>query len=159
MNEKFSEGRMASLDSLPQELADIIVNNLEGDIPALKSCSLTCRKLSSDTGRALLFKQLVLRSSYDCDKLLDAPEYILQHIMVLRIPSATDPPYEGLFNHPSFHQLMASLGPLELMINSLIWSKLNDGARQALSDHSFRRIHIEYSDFQSVADIYFFLHS
>ncbi|PBK63947.1 hypothetical protein ARMSODRAFT_962704 [Armillaria solidipes] len=159
MNTKSTEDRTASLDSLPQELVDIIANNLEGDIPTLKSCSLTCRKLSSGTGRALLFKQHLLRSSYDCDKLLDAPKYILQHIMVLRIPSATDPPYEGLFNRPSFHQLMASLGPLELMIDSLLWSELNDGARQALSDHSFRRIHIEYSDFQSVADICFFLRS
>ncbi|KAK0447181.1 hypothetical protein EV421DRAFT_1789241 [Armillaria borealis] len=140
MNEKSTEDRTASLDSLPQELVDTIANNLEGDILTLNHRHL-------------------LRSSYDCDKLLDAPKYILQHIMVLRIPSAADPPYEGLFNRPSFHQLMASLGPLELMIDSLLWSELNDGARQALSDHSFRQIHIEYSDFQSVADICFFLRS
>ncbi|PBK63938.1 hypothetical protein ARMSODRAFT_962697 [Armillaria solidipes] len=160
MNTKSTEDRTASLDSLPQELADTIVTHLEGDIPALKSCSLTCRKLSSDIGRSLLFKRRVLYTRYDCDKLLDFPKSILQHIMVLRIQSFAIPPYgQNLLNHPSFHQLMASLGPLEFTVDSLSWSQLNDGARQALSAHSFRRIHIRYSTFQSVADICFFLHS
>ncbi len=112
-------------------------------------------------GRSLLFKQRVLYTHYDCDKLLDFPKSILQHIMVLRIQSFAIPPYgQILLNHPSFHRVMASLGPLELMIDdTLLWSELNDGARQALSAHSFRRVHIRYSNFQSVADICFFLRS
>lgn len=43
--------------------------------------------------------------------------------------------------------------------SELCWSKLNDGAWQALSDHSFRRIDIHYSTFPSVADICSFLRS
>ncbi|KAK0229965.1 hypothetical protein EDD85DRAFT_1026404 [Armillaria nabsnona] len=161
MNTESTEDRMVSLDSLPQELADTIVTHLEGDIPTLISCSLVCRKLSSNIGRSLLFKRRVLHTHYDCDKLLDFPKSILQHIMVLYIQSFAIPPYgQILLNHPSFHRVMASLGPLELMIDdTLLWSELNDAARQALSAHSLRRVHIRYSSFQSVADICFFLRS
>ncbi|PBK86435.1 hypothetical protein ARMGADRAFT_1169161 [Armillaria gallica] len=160
MNTKSTEDRTASLDSLPQELADTIVTHLEGDIPTLISCSLVCRKLSSNIGRSLLFKRRVLYTHYDCDKLLDFPKSILQHIMVLRVQSFAIPYRENLLNHPSLHRVMASLGPLELMIDdTLLWSELNDGAQQALSAHSFRRVHIRYSSFQSVADICFFLRS
>ncbi|KAK0460598.1 uncharacterized protein EV420DRAFT_218348 [Desarmillaria tabescens] len=149
------------ISPLPQELVDIIVNYLEGDTRTLISCSLVCRKLSSRC-RALLFKRCVLYSGDECNKLLDFPESTLRHIKTLCIPLVFFYPpavRPEVLNHPSFHQVVASLGPLDLEVDTLSWSQLNDGARKTLSAHSFRRIDIQSGRFQSVADICYLLRS
>ncbi|PBK63937.1 hypothetical protein ARMSODRAFT_521820 [Armillaria solidipes] len=142
------------ITSLPQELVDIIVNNLEGDIPTLKSCSLVCRKLSSRCP-ALLFKRCRLHSGSECNTLLGFSESTLRCIKTLCIPSFFTSSSLEVLNHPSFHRLVASLGPLELEVHSdlLSWSQLNESARKTLSDHPFRCIYIESSSFQSIGDI------
>ncbi|KAG7445305.1 uncharacterized protein BT62DRAFT_933147 [Guyanagaster necrorhizus] len=148
------------ISSLPQELADIIVNYLKGDKPSLSSCSLVCRKLLS-TSRALLFERCVLHAGNECNTLLCFPETTLRCIKILRIPSPFASVSQEILNHPSFHRFMASLGPLELEVNSdsFSWSHLNDSARETLSAHPFRRIQLYSGSFQSVADICFFLRS
>ncbi|KAK0224162.1 hypothetical protein IW262DRAFT_1548490 [Armillaria fumosa] len=140
--------------ALPQELVDIIVNNLEGDIQTLKSCSLVCRKLSSRCP-VLLFKQCLLHSGDECNTLLGFSESTLQCIKILCIPLLSTPSALEVINHPSFHRFVASLGPLELEVCSdlLSWSELNEDARKTFSDHSFHRISIKSSSFQSISNI------
>ncbi|PBL01593.1 hypothetical protein ARMGADRAFT_221117 [Armillaria gallica] len=135
---------------LPQELVDLIIDNLR-DYRSLHSCSLVCRAFVSHT-REILFRRINLSFRAVCDKLL-LPKCTLDCIkslhmsrrMLYRIWGGT----HSVLNHPAFPQLMTQLGPLRLTLSNLSWQQLNDDARRALSMHAFRHINLGRSVFSS----------
>ncbi len=146
---------------LPQELVDLIVDNLR-DYRSLHSCSLVCRAFVPYT-REILFRRINLSFREVCDKLLLLPKCTLDCIkslhmsrrMLYRIWGGT----HSVLNHPAFLQLMTQLGPLRLTLAHLSWPQLNDDTRRALSMHAFRNINLGKSVFSSVVDLCEFLHS
>ncbi len=135
---------------LPQELVDLIVDNLR-DYRSLHSCSLVCRAFVPHT-REILFRRINLSFREVCDKLLLLPKCTLDCIkslhmsrrMLYRIWGGT----HSVLNHPAFLQLMTQLGPLRLTLAHLSWPQLNDDTRRALSMHAFRNINLGKSVFE-----------
>ncbi|PBL01594.1 hypothetical protein ARMGADRAFT_1005117 [Armillaria gallica] len=142
--------------SLPQELVNLIIDNLKHNYRSLLSCSLVCRAFVSRT-REIPFRRIFLSSGAICNKLLLLPTSTLVCIKSLQMIYSILGGTQSVLNHPAFPQLMTQFGPLRLTLGHLPWSQLNGGARWALSTHSFRNIKLEQSTFPSVADLCDFL--
>ncbi|KAK0227153.1 hypothetical protein EDD85DRAFT_160677 [Armillaria nabsnona] len=141
---------------LPQELVNLIIDNLKRNYRSLLLCSLVCRAFVSRS-REILFRRIFLSSGEICNKLLFLPISTLVCIKSLQMVYGILGGTQSVLNHPAFPQLMKQLGPLRLTLGHLPWSQLNGGAQRALSTHSFRNIKLEQSTFPSVADLCDFL--
>ncbi|KAK0448234.1 hypothetical protein EV421DRAFT_2033240 [Armillaria borealis] len=126
---------------LPQELVNLIIDNLKHNYRSLLSCSLVCRAFVSRT-REILFRHIFLSSGAICNKLLFLPISTLVCIKSLQMIYGILGGTQSVLNHPAFPQIMKQLGPLRLSLGDLPWSELNGGAR---------------SMFPSVADLCDFL--